>query len=147
MGHQWKTILTFTYPHEAHMAKAYLESNEIMVIVVDELTAQVNSFYSNAIGGVKLLVPEAEIEAATELLERGGYIVSKDEASKMELIRPDRLTDKTLCPYCQSRNIAKKRDPNILVVVVYFLLGAIFPIFKAGYQCFDCGKEWKYEKG
>ncbi len=144
----WETILTFTHPHEAHMAKAYLESNGIECMVRDELTAQVNSFYSNAIGGVKLQVQMTDWNQATSLLISGGYIKAENESNElpMELITETSSTDKTHCPYCQSANIAKKRDPNILVLLVYFLLGAIFPIFKAGHQCFDCGKNWKYVK-
>ena len=41
--------VTFTYPHEAHLAKNYLESEGIETEIRDELTAQVNNFYSNAI--------------------------------------------------------------------------------------------------
>ncbi len=143
----WNTILTFTYPHEAHMAKAYLESNGIEVFIQDEMMAQVHNFYSNAIGGVKLQVRETDVEAGLKFLESGGYIDTDtiNQESQMQVIKLDKSTDKTICPFCKSNNIAKKRDPNILVVIVYFLLGAIFPIFKAGYQCFDCGKEWKYE--
>jgi len=144
----WNTILTFTYPHEAHMAKAYLESNGIEVFIRDEMMAQVYSFYSNAIGGVKLQVRESDVEAGLKLLETGGYINTDNgnNVSCIEVIKLDKSTNKNFCPFCNSKNIAKKRDPNILTVIVYFIMGAIFPIFKAGYQCFDCGKEWKFEK-
>jgi len=144
--HKWETILTFTYPHEAHMAKSYLESNGIEVIIKDEMTAQVHPFYSNAIGGVKLQIKESDIEVGLKILEKGGYIDYSYKESRIEIIKIDRSINKNFCPYCKSKNIAKMRDPSILVVIVYFILGAIFPIFKAGYQCFDCGKKWKYEK-
>lgn len=45
------TVLSFTYPHEAHLAKGKLESEGIEVFLKDELTTQVNNFYSHAIGG------------------------------------------------------------------------------------------------
>ncbi len=142
----WRTIISFTYPHEAHMAKTLLEAEGINVIIQDELTAQVNNFYSNAIGGVKLLVNENDFEHGIETLTKGGYINPADIKKKTELIIEDELTDKRLCPYCKSKNIGKKRDPDILMVVVYFLLGVIFPIFKRTFMCYDCHREWKYVK-
>ena len=48
----WITIIEFTYPHEAHMAKNYLESYGIEVMLFHELTTQVNNFYSHAISGL-----------------------------------------------------------------------------------------------
>lgn len=54
----WETLITFTYPHEAHMAMGFLESEGIRTIIRDEMTVQVQNFYSNAIGGVKLLVQQ-----------------------------------------------------------------------------------------
>ena len=56
------------------MAKGKLESEGIEVIIKDEFTAQVNNFYSNAIGGVKLLVKEADFDNARLLLIESGYI-------------------------------------------------------------------------
>ena len=66
--------MSFTYPHEAQLAKAKLESEGIETIINDELTAQVNNFYSNAIGGVKLLVRDKDLEEATKLMTEGGFL-------------------------------------------------------------------------
>jgi hypothetical protein len=70
----WVTILTFTYPHEAYLAKGKLESEGIDVQITDELTVQVYNFYSNAIGGVKLLVRKSDFEKANQILIDSGYI-------------------------------------------------------------------------
>src|ERR1035437_8117938 len=90
----WITILTFTYPHEAHLAKAKLESEGIETIIKDELTAQVNNFYSNAIGGVKLLVQENDSERAFQILKESGYIKEQVESENKLLIQLDKLTSK-----------------------------------------------------
>ena len=42
----WLTIKTFTFPTEAHVVKGYLESNGMDVFLKDEMTVQVNNFYS-----------------------------------------------------------------------------------------------------
>jgi len=144
----WQVLDSYIYPQDAHMAKGYLESEGIEVLLKDELTAQVNNFYSNAIGGVKLLIRAEDYELGIETLKNGGFIKIGEKAIEVpiENVLPNKETDKTICPFCQSNNIGRKTDPNILTIIVYFLLGALFPIFKRSYICFDCSKEWKYGK-
>ncbi len=76
--YDWRVIITFTYPYEAHLAKGKLESEGIEVMINDELTAQINNFYSNAIGGVKVLVKETDFERAKQILIESGYINAKE---------------------------------------------------------------------
>ena len=142
-----ETLITFTYPHEAHMAKLFLESEGIETMMLDEKTIQVKNFLSNALGGVKLLVQKEDYERGIETLKRGGYI--REEGYKEEEVRivyVDKSHDDTYCPFCKSDNIAKKRGIKILTAIIYFLLGIMIPIFKIKYLCYDCGKEWKYRK-
>lgn len=71
---QWFTITTFIYPHEAHLAKNFLEAEGIEVFLKDEWTVQINNLYSNAIGGVKLQVRKIQYDRAWKLLVESGYI-------------------------------------------------------------------------
>ncbi|MCT4590626.1 MAG: DUF2007 domain-containing protein [Carboxylicivirga sp.] len=144
----WITVVTFTQPHEAHFAKGLLESEGIETMIRDEMTAQVNNFYSNAIGGVKLDVKEAEMDKARSVLLTGGYITQEthEKTSAIEWVSEQQHSDKSICPFCQSDNIYRKKEVNGLVVVLYFILGAFFPIFKRNYVCYDCEKEWKFKK-
>ena len=143
----FKTILTFTFPQDAYLAKAFLESEGIETFLKDELTVQVHPFYSNAIGGVKLQVKESEFENGLVVLKNGGYINSEaTEEIKIEVIPFDNTTNKKICPFCQSDNIGKRKDLDILSVIVYAILGVIFPIFRKSYQCYDCDKVWKFSK-
>lgn len=142
-----KTIMTFTLPQDAYLARSLLESEGIETFIQDELTAQVINFYSNAIGGVKLQVRESDIENGITILKNGGFINSENTRElEVELIKLKKLTNKEVCPFCNSRNIGKKKEANILTVVVYFMLGIISPIFKKSYVCYDCEKLWKYVK-
>jgi len=68
------TIATFTYPSEIAIIKGRLESDGIECFVKDELTVQVNNFYSNAIGGIKLQVRQNDVEQALIILKNLGYI-------------------------------------------------------------------------
>ena len=141
----FKTIITFTLPQEAYLAKGFLESEGIETIIKDELTAQVYNFFSNAIGGVKLQVKESDWENGLAILKKGGYIISENsEKIKIEIVHLDKEVDKEKCPFCQSDNIGERKEPNILTVIMYFMLGALFPIFKRYYKCYDCEKAWKF---
>ena len=90
----WTTILTFVYPHEAHIAKGILESENIPVQIRDELTAQVNNFYSNAIGGVKLLVRKNDYKKAYEILVKSGYITEEKKSKNRFWIWFDKTSSK-----------------------------------------------------
>lgn len=142
----WRILNTFIYPHDAHMAKGYLESNGIEVVLKDELTVQVYNFYSNAIGGVKILIREVEYDRGVEVLKQGGFVVPKDEQNQtnIESMVLTGETDLSICPYCQSHNIGKKKDPNILTIIVILLIRVILPIYRRSYVCFDCSKKWKF---
>lgn len=80
------TVISFIYPHEAHLAKGKLQSEGIEVFIKDEMTAHVNNFYSNAIGGVKLQVRSADVDIAHRILMESGYIQEQTEKSRSKLM-------------------------------------------------------------
>jgi hypothetical protein len=143
-----KTLISFTYPHEAHMAKGYLESNGIESILKDEMTVSVNNFYSNAVGGIKLLVNDSNYENGIQLLKDAGYI--SDNKTKdsfvINVIKNDKAKDEKICPFCKSENIGKNKIVSIWIIPVYAILGLLFPIFRSTYKCFDCDKEWRFQR-
>ena len=65
------TLKTFTFPHEAHLAKAKLESFNIPTFIQDQHLVGMNIWYSQAIGGIKLQVFDSDYELAEEILIRG----------------------------------------------------------------------------
>lgn len=138
----WVEITSFTYPHEAHLAKSLLEASDIDVIIKDELTVQVNNFLSNAIGGVKIFVENDKAKEALLLLEDAGYIQneSKEEKPVMEIFSSDYTH---VCPYCKSDSVVKKNMPGYVFVLSILLLGFPLPFLKRVYYCYDCSKEWK----
>ncbi len=76
------TLMSFTLPHEAHLAKISLEAEGIHVELKDELTTQVYNFYSDAIGGVKIQVLKSDFQKAKEILELAGYFPKVKPSSK-----------------------------------------------------------------
>jgi hypothetical protein len=108
----WKTIITFTSPQEAHMAKGYLESQGIKSFILDDMTAQVNFLYSNAIGGVKVLVNDADYEQGIEILKKGGYInMNVDETnSQLNIVSTDKKTDKKNALFVNQTTLVERKD-------------------------------------
>lgn len=88
----WITIRTFTYTHEAQLAKAILESGGIEVLLKDEFITQVYSFYSTAIGGVKLQVMDSDYQDAMQVLTESGYIPENAEKSDRITVWFDKFT-------------------------------------------------------
>ncbi|MFW5886164.1 MAG: putative signal transducing protein [Bacteroidota bacterium] len=111
----WIIITTFTYPHEAHLAKAKLESEGINVQLRDEMTTQVHNFYSNAIGGVKFLVQENDYTNAYKLLIDSGYL-KEPEQSENKLVT---LFDKKTSGFPL---IGKSMIEVRFIIVVTFIL-------------------------
>lgn len=69
----YTVIATFTYPSELIVIKGLLESNGIECYVRDELTVQVHNFYSNAIGGIRMEIPDDQIDLAKKLIIESGF--------------------------------------------------------------------------
>lgn len=127
------------------MAQGFLESEGVESILKDEMTAQVNNFYSNAIGGVKIQVRDQDYENALSILQKGGYIEPEKKA-EVEVVNLDESTDINHCPFCHSDNIGKKKVPRIWTLFVFLILTVVSPIFKKINICYDCGKEWIFRK-
>ena len=144
----YKTILTFTYPHEAHLAKGYLASEGIETIIKDEVTAQVNNFISNAIGGVKLLIHESDYDQGVEILQKGGYIVKTEKQPKAKALEKVYIHSKSEinhCPYCHSDNLNKVKKPNLFSLIGLLFFQGFFPISGTSYHCYDCEKDWMFK--
>lgn len=141
-------IRAFTFPAEAHVAKSYLESYGIETYLQDEMTVQVHNFYSNAIGGVKLLVKESDCEQGIQLLKDGGFINDAEDnaINKIAVVNTEGIKSKCNCPFCNSENISRSKTAGFLMIGVYFIFGAPFPVYKSTYKCFDCNKEWKFKR-
>lgn len=75
----WVNVVTFSFAHEAHVAKTKLESEGIAVQILNELSSQVYNINPVTMGGVKLMVPEEQYAMACELLIEGGFIVVNNE--------------------------------------------------------------------
>jgi len=121
---------SFSFPHEAQIARASLEAAGIPAVVADEHTINMQWLYSNALGGVKVLVPK-ECEEEAKLILAGDFSEEVEEATAS--LAP-------VCSACGSKNIEPFTKGKRSAFVVFLLLG--FPLFfyKHGYRCIECGE-------
>jgi len=135
------TIATYSQPYEAHLAQQRLRQAGIPAFIANEHTISINWLYSNALGGVQVLVPEDRAEDARRVL---------NENPAPDL--PPEFEDPIPCPQCGSFDTepATVRKvhvwiPLALSALVFFLFGPafillVFPLFfgGAGVKCHTC---------
>ncbi|MCG9750169.1 DUF2007 domain-containing protein [Vibrio brasiliensis] len=121
----------YSFPYEAQIAKASLESAGIECCIADEHTVNAQWLYSNAIGGVKLMVAEEDLDQAR-------LILSSDFSAALECEEEVNTADE--CPHCGSTELIAHTQGKRPAFVVFILLG--FPLFfyKHGYKCNQCGE-------
>ncbi len=133
-----KLVQVENYPTliTAELAKSKLDLAGIGSEIFDGETANMNWLYTAAIGGVKLMVREEDLEAAREVL------AADVEAAAPEIAEEDAISDDVLfCPACHSRDIeTPERETGgfSLGDVVNRWLGDARPR-----RCRKCGNEWK----
>ena len=149
------TVLTATYGSEIAVIRGRLELEGITCFVKDELTVQVNPFYSNAIGGVKLQVPESELNQAIEILKETGYIKDEKISHSQEYPHLNEYSEeqqksndgvKIFCPNCGSDEVVQSKKGGWFFLATSLLFFYPTPFFQKKYYCFDCKQEFKRKR-
>lgn len=122
------TARTFSFPHEAEIARATLEAEGVLAFVADTHLINMYWLYSNALGGVRVLVRTKDLATAKEVLSTD-YSSFVDSETGIEENRQCSKCDGELKPY------TKGRKPAYLV---FLLFG--FPLFfyQHGFRCVCC---------
>ena len=137
------TLMTFTHPTELAVLRARLENEEIECRVLNELTVQVNPFYSNAIGGVQLQVKESDFQRATQILKDGGYIKDGKVPPAEKFFEPESDSSIIKCSNCGSTDVMKNKLSGRMFALSFLLLGFPLPFISRTFHCFNCGEDFK----
>ncbi len=133
-------VASFRDAHEAHLARALLESSGVPAYVVDEHTIGNNWLYSNMLGGVKVLVP-------VELADEARSILADENPppeAEPELEPSAGLSEPALehCPACGGE--ARSLDAmDRRIRALSMLIGFPFAIGRRRRRCDDCGHTWR----
>ncbi|WP_445363511.1 DUF2007 domain-containing protein [Microbulbifer sp. ANSA003] len=131
------TVARFSFPYEAQIAKARLESEGIHAFIADEHTVNMQWLYSNAMGGVRLQVSESDLDEANEILNQDRSNLVDQELGHDE----DRV-----CESCSSRNVESFTKGKKPAFLVFLLLGMPLFFYQHGVKCKDCGHFQKLDK-
>lgn len=131
-----KIVAAYRDVYLAHLAKGKLETEGIHAVVADEYLVGINWMYSQAIGGVKVQVPERDLEGAKNILEA-------DYSENIKAIENaySETDSENICPKCGSSTISL-RPYSIwsLIPSLLFLLSIFFRRKK--WACQRCGTVW-----
>lgn len=129
----------YSFPIEAQIAKSALNAAGITAYLADENTINMYWLYSDALGGVRLMVNEENASEAEEILQQD-FSLSLQEQYENEACQKNDEAEEWVCPECGSKNVyafTKGKKPAFLI---FILLG--FPLFfyQHGIKCADCEK-------
>ena len=118
----------------ALLAKTVLDSAAIECSLNDDNVVRMDWFYSNAVGGVKLLVRREDAENAARLLDQEA--LEEFEVPEVgEFKQPH-------CPNCDSPDISHKglhRNAAYATVAI----GIPFPVSHVAWHCNSCKHSWE----
>jgi len=117
----------------AMVGKTELDSAGIECVLYDDNLVRLDWFYSNAIGGVKLVVQENDKEQAESVL--GQNTVEKFEVDGVGEYSQEH------CPKCNSTDVSYDELRRVVVGVGLFF-GLPIPARRRGWTCHVCGNRW-----
>lgn len=145
MGERLITVATCNELTEAYILKGRLEAEGILCFLGDEHIVGAQPFYAVAVGGIKLKVPENDVDEAKAILASiqagsAAYILGDE----IELAPPmQEHTQAQTCPHCGSDNIAVEKYNKTVFSLSYLFLGFPLPFLNRKYKCYNCGHIWK----
>jgi hypothetical protein len=89
-------IRKFSAPHEAELSASYLRDHEIRARVDNDVLANMDPFYSDVFGGVRLHVRRIDAERADELLTALEAAEKQARAERDPTTAADRTADRAL---------------------------------------------------
>jgi hypothetical protein len=136
---RWVTVATFWKPTDAQLARIKLESEGFDVVILDENLIATDWLMANAIGGIKLQVPEpAAAEARAVLGAVAGAALARPQSDEP-------VSDgQVLCPRCASPDIYPTNYSRRISFLALLVSMVLLPFaYGRRSRCADCGYEWR----
>jgi hypothetical protein len=137
------TIATFSFPHEAHLARIRLEAADIDAFVADEHTINAQWLYSNAMGGVRLQVHATQAEHAARVLAEED---SQDEVVDAKGTSTEGSPDCSETPELRCAQCGGELGPSTVhgrrpAFLSWLLLGLPLWPLRRRLSCLECGRQ------
>lgn len=127
-------LARFSTAVEAHILVGRLRNEGIEAMVLDEYLVTTNWLYSQAIGGVRVVVPVSQLQLAQEILAAD----TKEESPELEA-NPETAPT---CPSCFSDQTEYYRK-YLGTALTWLLLGLPLLLPTKHRQCKNCGHRWQ----
>jgi hypothetical protein len=131
------TIRRYRDLSEAIVARAVIESAGIFCFLKDENLVRLDWQMSNLLGGIRLQVGAADVEAAEAVLAQP-IPNSIDIPDQPDFEQPR-------CPRCNSTDIAWERQGRKAALVSLYLFSLPLPRGSESWRCSKCGLQWAEE--
>jgi putative signal transducing protein len=136
MAEELVMVARFRDLPEALFAKGKLESAGIECFLTDQNMVRLDWFYSNVIGGMRLLVRQEDEAAAKQVLAEPPPDFTEEEVGE--------AYKQPHCPKCDSLDISyTSLNRGVSYTLMY--LNVPFPVPKRHWHCNACGAEWVWE--
>lgn len=123
-----RTVAQYFLPAEAHIPLSKLQSAGIHATLRDEATLQMNWLWSQAVGGVRIDVPDEEYESALDILD-----LHPTESSLLD------------CPQCGSPDITIQ-TVGLVNALAILIINAIMPSRKVSATCRHCDHRFSIDR-
>jgi hypothetical protein len=120
---------------EALLSKSILDSAGIESFLADENLVRIDWFYSNLVGGIKLLVRNDDADAASKLLAQ--EIPKEFDVAGIGEYRQPR------CPRCQSFDVIFDELNKKVAYMGFLFLKLPISITSSKWKCHKCGNVWE----
>lgn len=134
----WSVVKQFRDLPEATIAKGAVESAGIECHLTDENLVRMDWFWSNLIGGVKLVAKPEDVAAAQQVLEQG-------TPPKIEYAEGEDF-NQPACPKCGSYDIFLQDMAKGVALAGLYVAGLPIPITSREWRCQSCGAAWAEER-
>jgi len=126
------SVYSFTNYIDANIMLGRMKDASIECWLKNEATTTIMPIWTNAMGGIQLMVEESDVKEATEIIQQ---------------IKEEKKQSNT-CPKCGSNDVeyinTMRKPVNWLSAALSFLGGDMAVMPEQRYHCFACGHE--YEK-
>jgi hypothetical protein len=133
------TIRRYQSLPEALLSKSILDSAGIESFLADENLVRIDWFYSNLVGGIKLLVRGEDAETASKML-------AQDTPDKFQVDGVGEY-QQPRCPRCQSLDVAFDELNKRIAYGGMLFVGIPIPVTSEHWKCHSCGNEWEDDGG
>lgn len=126
-------VLLQSFPNyiDAHILMGRLEEEGIRCWLKDENTVTINPIWTNAVGGIKVMVAETQLERALELVHE----FQQQKKSQYS------------CPKCGSHDIelvsSERKAVNWFSALAGFLFGDYALAAEKTWRCFNCHADFE----